>query len=74
MRLKGIEEDVEKLHIGETAEPDFISKSSEIGQESAYITEGLRADELRKRKMETFELNEFVFEYKDIDKCKSNKD
>jgi hypothetical protein len=44
------------------------------GQKSAYITEGLRADELRKRKMETFELNEFVFEYKNIDKCKSNKD
>lgn len=46
----GIEEDVEKLLRGESAEPDFISKSSEIGQESAYITEGLRADELRKRK------------------------
>lgn len=72
--MMGIKEDVEKMLRGESAEPNFISKSSEIGQKSAYITEGLRADELRKRKMETFELNEFVFEYKNIDKCKSNKD
>ena len=70
----GIEEDVEKLLRGETAEPDFISKSSEIGQEYAYITEEFRADELRKRKMETFGHNEFVFEYNNINKHKSDKD
>jgi hypothetical protein len=70
----GIEEDVEKLLRGESAEPDFISKSSEIGQEYAYITEEFRADELRKRKMETFGHNEFVFEYNNINKHKSDKD
>lgn len=70
----GIEEDIEKLLRGESAEPDFISKSSEIGQEYAYITEEFRADELRKRKMETFGHNEFVFEYNNINKHKSDKD
>ena len=70
----GIEEDVEKLLRGESAEPDFISKSSEIGQEYSYITEEFRADELRKRKMETFGHNEFVFEYNNINKHKSDKD
>ena len=70
----GIEEDVEKLLRGESAEPDFISKSSEIGQEYAYIAEEFRADELRKRKMETFGHNEFVFEYNNINKHKSDKD
>ena len=70
----GIEEDVEKLLRGEGAEPEFISKSSEIGQEYAYITEEFRADELRKRKMETFGHNEFVFEYNNINKHKSDKD
>lgn len=70
----GIEEDVEKLLRGESAEPDFISKSSEIGQEYAYITEEFRADKLRKRKMETFGHDEFVFEYNNINKHKSDKD
>lgn len=72
--MMGIKEDVEKMLRGESAEPDFISKSSEIGQEYAYITEEFRADELRKRKMETFGHNEFVFEYNNINKHKSDKD
>ena len=71
--MMGIKEDVEKMLRGESAEPDFISKSSEIGQKSAYITEGLRAVEVRKRKMLGFELNEVVFEYKNREKGKANK-
>lgn len=70
----GIEEDVEKMLRGESAEPDFIRKSSETGQRSAYITEEFRADKLRKRKMETFGHDEFVFEYNNINKHKSDKD
>lgn len=72
--MMGIKEDVEKMLKGEPADPDFIKKSSETERKTAYITEEFRADKLRKRKTETFGHNEFVFEYNNINKHKSDKD